>query len=100
MNDNPYRTSTSTIEPEEAIPNFNAPVPWSRRHRLSVMALGCLALAYSVWGRLHGDDSAWIRMLAIKALLIIAGAVLMPVFDRWQARRNARAIARLVGEDV
>jgi hypothetical protein len=100
MNNAPYRTSTSTPEPEDATPSFGSPGSWSLPRKLLVVLLASvLAVLLNPYG--GRQLGLWERVVisAIIGLAMSAVLVLRPIVERWRARRNARAVARLMGED-
>jgi len=100
MNNVPYRTPPSTPEPEEATPSFGSPGSWSLpRKLLAVLFASVLALFFNPYGGQRLGLGERVVISAIVGLAMSAVVVLRPVLERWRARRNARAVARLMGED-
>ena len=98
MNDTPYRTPTSSTEPEEPTPDFQSPGSWSIPRKVLAVALANLVVEH-IWG-LHETLGERLVGFAVMTLAMSAVPVLGPVLGRWRARRNARAVARLMGEDL
>jgi hypothetical protein len=101
MNNAPDRAPPSTPEPEEATPDFGSPGSWSLPRKLSAVALANVLAAFFYRNRFGGELGLGERlvMFAIVTLAMSSVLVLRPVLERWRALRNARAVARLMGED-
>lgn len=100
MNNVPYRTPPSTTERDEAAPDFGSPGSWSLpRKLLAVLFASVLAVFLNPYGGRQVSLREGVVMSVIVGLAVSAVLVLRPVLERWRARRNARAVARLMGED-
>jgi hypothetical protein len=100
MNNVPFRAPPSTPEPDEATQDFGAPGSWSLpRKLLAVLVASVLGVFLNPYGGRQLSLSERVVISAIVTLAMSSVLVLRPVVERWRARRTARAVARLMGED-